>query len=154
MMPHTMKCPFCGHLKIKVVETRKLDGGQIIRRRRQCLKCGERFTSYEQIEEKPLLVTKKDGRKEQFNRAKIRAGILRACEKRPVSIKQIEKIIDEVEKKLHQETGREVKTSRIGEEVMLRLRKMDQVAYVRFASVYRKFGSVKDFIREINKMED
>lgn len=147
-----MKCPFCESIEDKVLESREVDDGSTIRRRRECLSCRGRFTSYERIEERPLLVIKRDGRREQFGRDKVVKGIMHACEKRPVSIETIESIVDEVEKELHREAGREVLSSKIGELVMEKLHGIDKVAYVRFASVYRKFEHVHEFIEEVKEL--
>ncbi len=147
-----MKCPFCDGIEDKVLESREVDDGTTIRRRRECQSCRGRFTSYERIEERPLLVIKRDGRREQFSRDKVVKGILHACEKRPVSIDQIEAIVDELEKELHREAGREVLTSKIGEFVMEKLSEADKVAYVRFASVYRKFEHVSEFLKEVKEL--
>lgn len=147
-----MKCPFCESIEDKVIESREVDDRSTIRRRRECLSCRGRFTSYERIEERPLLVIKRDGRREQFSRDKIVKGIMHACEKRPVSIETIEEIMDEIEKELHREAGREVLSSKIGELVMEKLHRVDKVAYVRFASVYRKFEHVHEFIEEVKEL--
>jgi len=144
-----MKCPFCENLEDKVLESREIDDGKAIRRRRECEACRERFTSYERVEEKPLLVIKRDGRREQFSRDKITAGIMRACEKRPVSVDQVDQMIDEIEKEIHREEGREVMSSKIGELVMAKLHAADKIAYVRFASVYRKFEDISEFVKEV-----
>jgi transcriptional repressor NrdR len=147
-----VKCPFCGHLKDKVVDSRESGGGDAIRRRRECLECGRRFTSYERIEEIPYLVVKKDGRREAFDRNKLMAGLMRACEKRPVSAKALSEIVDEVEQRLNDSAEREIAASEIGEHVMARLRELDKVAYVRFASVYRKFEDVQEFMAELRDL--
>jgi len=147
-----MKCPFCNSAEDKVLESREAGDGNIIRRRRECLSCHERFTSYERIEERPLFVIKRDGRREQFSRDKVVKGILHACEKRPVPIDTIEEIVDEVEKGIHREGGREVSTAKIGEQVMEKLQAIDQVAYIRFASVYRKFEDVSEFLKEVKEL--
>ena len=147
-----MKCPFCDSIEDKVLESREVDDGATIRRRRECQSCRGRFTSYERIEERPLLVIKRDGRREQFSRDKVVKGILHACEKRPVSIDQIEAIVDELEKELHREAGREVSSSKIGEFVMEKLSEADKVAYIRFASVYRKFEHVSEFLKEVKEL--
>ncbi|MFA6170218.1 MAG: transcriptional regulator NrdR [Candidatus Margulisiibacteriota bacterium] len=147
-----MKCPFCDSLEDKVLESREVDDAVTIRRRRECLSCRGRFTSYERIEERPVLVIKRDGRREQFSRQKVMTGILRACEKRPVSLATIETIVDEVEKALHREAGREVMSSKIGEMVMEKMHQIDKVAYIRFASVYRKFEHVSEFQREVEEL--
>lgn len=147
-----MKCPFCDAIEDKVLESREIDEGKAIRRRRECLACRERFTSYERVEEKPVSVIKRDGRKEQFSREKVTKGILRACEKRPVTVVAIEELVDEVEKQVHREAGREVNTVKIGELVMGQLQKLDKIAYVRFASVCRKFENLSEFIQEVNEI--
>jgi transcriptional repressor NrdR len=144
-----MKCPFCGNLGDKVVDSRETKDGEAIRRRRECLKCHRRFTSYERIEEIPYMVIKKDGRRENFDRQKILKGLLKACEKRPVKVNELEKIVDEVETMLHQGSEREIKTERIGAHIMNRLKNLDKVAYVRFASVYRQFKDVSEFLGEL-----
>ena len=144
-----MKCPFCGHDKDKVVDSRETGAGDSIRRRRECLQCGRRFTSYERVEEIPYFVVKKDGRREPFDRGKLLAGHHRACEKRPVSAKALQGIADEIEQMVSDSTEREVDSSRIGERVMERLRELDKVAYVRFASVYRQFEDVHEFMAEL-----
>ncbi|OGC11809.1 transcriptional regulator NrdR [candidate division WOR-1 bacterium RIFOXYA12_FULL_52_29] len=147
-----MKCPFCDSIEDKVLESREIDDGESIRRRRECLSCRGRFTSYERIEERPVLVIKRDGRREQFSRQKVLTGILRACEKRPVSLETMEAIVDEVEKALHREAGREVISSKVGELIMEKLHQIDKVAYIRFASVYRKFEHVSEFQREVEEL--
>lgn len=144
-----MKCPFCTHVKDKVVDSRESGTGDAIRRRRECLECGRRFTSYERIEEIPYLVVKKDGRREAFDRGKLTAGLHRACEKRPVSAKALDDLVDEVEQLVHESTDRELATQVIGERVMSRLAGLDKVAYVRFASVYRQFEDVHEFMNEL-----
>jgi len=147
-----MKCPFCETIEDKVLESREVDEGNIIRRRRECLACRGRFTSYERIEERPLLVIKRDGRREQFSRDKVVKGLLHACEKRPVPIAVIEEIVDAIERELHREAGREVVSAKIGELVMEKLPAVDKVAYIRFASVYRKFEHVSEFITEVKEL--
>ena len=147
-----MKCPFCQSIEDKVLESRETEEGKAIRRRRECLSCRGRFTSYERIEEKPLLVIKRDGRREQFNREKVRSGILKACEKRPISAEMVERMVDEIEKEIHREAGREVLSSKVGEMVMEKLQAADKVAYVRFASVYRKFEDPSEFIKHIKEI--
>jgi transcriptional repressor NrdR len=147
-----MKCPFCENIEDKVLESREVEDGSTVRRRRECLSCRGRFTSYERIEARPLLVIKRDGRREQFNRGKVVKGILHACEKRPVSIEIIESIVDEVEREMHREAGREVLSSKIGELVMTKLQEADKVAYIRFASVYRKFEDVSEFLKEVKEV--
>ena len=147
-----MKCPFCESVEDKVLESREVELGNTIRRRRECQSCRGRFTSYERIEERPLFVIKRDGRREQFSRDKVVKGILHACEKRPVSIETIEDIVDEVARELHRDAGREVMSSKIGELVIERLQQVDKVAYIRFASVYRKFEHVSEFLKEVKEL--
>ncbi len=144
-----MKCPFCAHLDDKVIDSREGRVGDLIRRRRECLKCGRRFTTYERIDEIPYMVIKKDGRRERFERQKILQGLLKACEKRPVATAKLEAILDDVERVVHEATERELTTKEIGEMIMHRLRKLDKVAYVRFASVYMDFKDVKEFMSEL-----
>ena len=141
-----MKCPFCSHLEDKVVDSRESKEGEVIRRRRECLGCSKRFTSYERIDQIPHLVVKKDGRRERFDRAKVMAGLLKACEKRSVSMKSLEIIADQVETVVHESPDREVEADRIGEFLMDRLKELDKVAFVRFASVYRDFKDVDQFM--------
>ncbi len=147
-----MKCPFCESIEDKVLESREIEDGKVIRRRRECDSCRGRFTSYERVEEKPVLVIKRDGRREQFSREKIQAGIFKACQKRPVSAEVVEEMICDVEKEIHREAGREVLSSKIGEMVMGKLQEVDKVAYIRFASVYRKFEDLSEFVREVNEL--
>jgi transcriptional repressor NrdR len=147
-----MKCPFCAHLQDKVVDSREGKDGLAIRRRRQCLKCNRRFTSYERIDEIPFMVVKKDGKREPFDRNKILAGLRRACEKRPVSPAELEGLADEVEQSLQESPEREMTTQKIGERVIERLKELDKVAYVRFASVYRQFGDVDQFMKELKDL--
>jgi len=144
-----MKCPFCGHLKDKVVDSREGKEGQVIRRRRECLDCGRRFTSYERIEQIAYRLIKKDGRREPFDRQKVMAGLLRACEKRPISLPALEKIAEEIESMLQESPDKELTTDRVGAHIMVRLRELDKVAYVRFASVYRRFEEPGDFLEEL-----
>ena len=144
-----MKCNYCGHKEDKVVDSRATSEGAAIRRRRECLKCGKRFTTYEYIEEISLMAVKKDGRREPFDRKKILSGIIKACEKRPVSIERMEEIATLVERSIQKKSDREVSSSRIGELVMERLKKLDDVAYVRFASVYRQFKDLGEFMEEL-----
>lgn len=144
-----MRCPFCGHLEDKVVDSRESKEGDSIRRRRECLLCGRRFTSYERIDEIPYMVVKKDGRRETFERNKIMAGLMRACEKRPISAAQLEAIVNEVEKNVQDSHDRELSTSEIGKIIMKRLKALDKVAYVRFASVYLEFEDVSEFMTEL-----
>jgi transcriptional repressor NrdR len=147
-----MKCPFCGHLHDKVVDSRESKDGGAIRRRRQCLECKHRFTSYERIDEIPSVVVKKDGRRERFDRQKVLAGILKACEKRPVSMSQLETIADNAEAMVQESTEREVSTRAIGEMIMNELKTLDKVAYVRFASVYMDFKDVQEFMSELKDL--
>ena len=147
-----MRCPFCNHSESKVIDSRPTDEGERIRRRRECLGCAKRFTTYEIIETVPLIVVKKDKSREVFDRAKLTAGILRACEKRPVSIEQIEKMVDAIEAQLQSSLDREVTSMTIGELTMDQLKNVDEVAYVRFASVYRQFKDINTFMEELNKL--
>jgi transcriptional repressor NrdR len=144
-----MKCPFCNHINDKVVDSRESKEGESIRRRRECIKCEKRFTTYERIDEIPYMVVKKDGRREKFDRQKVLNGLLRACEKRPVSIGKMEQIVNEAEAFILDSPERERKTSELGELIMNRLKKHDKVAYVRFASVYLDFKDVKEFMAEL-----
>ena len=147
-----MKCPFCSFEESKVIDSRPTDEGQRIRRRRECLSCGKRFTTYEIIESLPIIVIKKDKSRETFNRDKLMTGLLRACEKRPVSIDTLDNMIDEIETTLQNSLDREVSSEKIGQLVMEKLKKIDEVAYVRFASVYRQFKDINTFMRELNKL--
>lgn len=147
-----MKCPFCGHLEDKVVDSRESREGDVIRRRRECLECARRFTSYERIDEIPYMVVKKDGTREKFDRQKLMNGLLKACEKRPVSLNQLETVANEVEYFLQEANDRERSTSEIGELLMERLRALDKVAYVRFASVYLDFKDIKEFMAELRDL--
>lgn len=144
-----MKCPFCGGIEDKVIDSRESKEGEVVRRRRECLKCGRRFTSYERIDEIPYMVIKKDGRREPFDRQKVMAGLLKACEKRPVSPGRLEAVVNLVEKHVQEQQNRECSTKKIGELVIRRLKEIDQVAYVRFASVYREFRDVSEFMAEV-----
>jgi transcriptional repressor NrdR len=148
-----MKCPYCGNLGDKVVDSRESREGDVIRRRRQCLKCGKRFTSRERIEEIEYRVVKKDGNREAFQRQKLIAGLLTACEKRPVSVQQLEAIADKIEAELQERPEREMSTQEIGARLMQHLKQLDQVAYVRFASVYRQFRDVGQFAREVDELQ-
>ncbi len=148
-----MKCPFCNYSDTGVIESRTIENRLVVRRRRYCKKCHKRFTTHERIELMPLVVIKKDERRESFNRDKIKRGILKACEKRPISMLQIEQMVDEIEDKLKQGPSNEVKTQLIGQMVMNRLKKLDEVAYVRFASVYRHFEDVGSFLKEIDRIK-
>ena len=147
-----MKCPYCGYEESKVIDSRPADEGERIRRRRECLKCGKRFTTHEVIETVPIIVVKRDKSREVFDRDKLTAGLLRACEKRPVSITQIEKMVDNIESQLQQSLDREVTSMQIGELTMEQLKGVDEVAYVRFASVYRQFKDINTFMDELNKL--
>ena len=144
-----MKCPFCGHDEDRVIDSRSTEEGMAIRRRRECLKCQGRFTSYERVETHPLIVIKQDGRREPFDRQKVLSGIRKACQKRPISTQQIEEIVSEIEKVLSDRMKREVDSTEIGGLIMERLQELDQVAYVRFASVYRRFEDASDFVKEV-----
>jgi len=147
-----MKCPFCGHLEDKVVDSRESKEGEAIRRRRQCLGCSRRFTSYERIDEIPYMVVKKDGRRERFERQKVLAGLLRACERRPVSMVQLETIADKAELLAQESPVREISTETIGTTIMTELKSLDKVAYVRFASVYLDFKDVGEFMTELKDL--
>ena len=147
-----MKCPYCGFDESKVIDSRPADEGKSIRRRRECLSCEKRFTTYETVESLPMVVVKKNGRRQSFDRRKVFNGMLRACEKRPVPVAELERIAEEIEQNLQNSLEREISTERIGEEVMERLKKVDEVAYVRFASVYRQFKDIGTFMEELNKL--
>ena len=147
-----MKCPFCGYLEDKVVDSRETKEGEAIRRRRQCLQCQRRFTTYERIDEIPYMVVKKDGRREKFDRQKVLAALLRASEKRPVSMSKLENIVNEAEALVIESPDRERSTSEIGELLMDRLKKLDKVAYVRFASVYLDFKDIREFMTELKDL--
>ncbi len=147
-----MKCPYCSFEESKVIDSRPTDEGERIRRRRECLKCQKRFTTYEIIESLPIIVIKKDKSREVFNRDKLIGGMLKACEKRPVSINDIERAVDDIEVKLQNSLDREVTSDAIGELVMDKLKELDEVAYVRFASVYRQFKDLSTFMEELNKL--
>ena len=147
-----MKCPYCGYNESKVIDSRPADEGASIRRRRECLSCGKRFTTYETVESLPMVVVKKDGSRQSFDRSKVLGGMIRACEKRPVPLAELEKITEEIEQDLQNSMEREISTEAIGEKVMDRLRAVDQVAYVRFASVYRQFRDIDTFMAELNKL--
>ncbi len=150
-----MKCPFCSVDSSKVIDSRPTEDGFAIRRRRECSSCNNRFTTYEKVEEVPLVVVKKDGTREAFNRNKILNGIIRACEKRPVSVDTMEKIVDDIEKKLNNSLVKEIETAVVGQHIMDALKDIDEVSYVRFASVYRQFKDTQSFLEEISKiMED
>ena len=149
-----MKCPFCAHLEDKVVDSRESREGEVIRRRRECLACGKRFTSYERIDQIPHLVVKKDGRRERFDREKVMAGLIKACEKRPVAVKALEQIVDQVEQMVQESPDREVPADQIGELLMSRLKVLDKVAFVRFASVSRDFKDVGQFMATLKGLLD
>ena len=149
-----MKCPYCNEDETKVIDSRPVDDNCSIRRRRQCEKCGRRFTTYEKLETMPLMVIKKDNSRETYDRSKIESGVIRSCHKRPVSTQQIDSMIDEIENQIFNMEEREVSTNMIGELVMERLKELDEVAYVRFASVYREFKDVNTFLDEIKKILD
>jgi transcriptional repressor NrdR len=147
-----MKCPYCGHLGDKVVDSRESKEGEVIRRRRECLECGKRFTSYERIDEIPYMVVKKDGSRERFERQKLIAGLLKACEKRPVSVAALEGVADRVEAALQDRPEKEIATEDVGAFVMQELKRLDKVAYVRFASVYRHFRDIGEFMTELKDL--
>ena len=147
-----MRCPFCENLDTKVIDYRPTEEGHAIRRRRECEVCGKRFTTYEKVEENIIMIVKKDGRREAFDRNKILNGIVKACEKRPVAFADMEKIVDDIEKKINYSMSKEVESNDIGELIMEALKDLDEVAYVRFASVYRQFTDVNTFVKEIEKL--
>ncbi len=147
-----MKCPFCSSDEDKVIDSRSSNEGKSVRRRRECLKCDKRYTTYEYVEEIPLMVIKKDGRREAFDRNKIISGIMKACEKRPVSVEKVEAVVDRVEKEIQKNFDKEVKAQELGELVMEHLHKTDEVAYVRFASVYRQFKDINQFMKELKDL--
>ena len=147
-----MKCPYCGYSESKVIDSRPAEEGTSIRRRRECLSCAKRFTTYETVESLPMVVIKKDGSRQSFDKQKVLGGMIRACEKRPVPLAELERIADEIEQDLQNSMDREISTADIGERVMEKLRHVDQVAYVRFASVYRQFKDIDTFMAELNKL--
>jgi transcriptional repressor NrdR len=147
-----MKCPFCGEINNKVIDSRLSKDGNVIRRRRECLVCTRRFTTYEHIEEIPVMIIKKDGRREVFSREKLRSGIQKACQKRNISVNIIEEFLDELERDLRETGEKEIPSHKIGEKVMAKLHEIDDVAYVRFASVYREFKDVNDFVSELKSL--
>jgi transcriptional repressor NrdR len=147
-----MKCPYCSEIENKVIDSRLSKDASVIRRRRECLTCSRRFTTYEHIEEIPIMIIKKDGRREMFNRDKVRAGMHKACEKRNVSMNVIEEFIDNMERDLRESEEKEIPAAVIGEKIMAKLHEIDDVAYVRFASVYREFKDVNDFVEELKKL--
>ena len=147
-----MKCPYCGYKESLVVDSRPADEGNSIRRRRECLSCEKRFTTYETMESLPIVVIKKDGSRQSFDRGKVLRGMIRACEKRPVPLAELERLTDEIEQNLQNSLEREISTETIGEQVMEKLKGVDEVAYVRFASVYRQFKDINTFMAELNKL--
>ncbi len=147
-----MKCPYCGFIDDKVIDSRPTEEGSSIRRRRECTSCAKRYTTYEKVESIPLMVVKKDKTRETFDRDKLLNGLLRACEKRPVSLADLEKLVEEVESRIYNSLEREITTKKIGEMVMTELKNMDEVAYVRFASVYRQFKDINTFMNELEKL--
>jgi transcriptional repressor NrdR len=147
-----MKCPFCGFAESKVIDSRPADEGSSIRRRRECLSCQKRFTTYETVESLPMVVIKKDGSRQSFDRQKVLSGMIRACEKRRVPVADLEKISEDIEQELQNSMEREISTGKVGEMVMNRLKQVDEVAYVRFASVYRQFKDIDTFMSELNKL--
>jgi transcriptional repressor NrdR len=147
-----MKCPFCGEIENKVIDSRLSKDASVIRRRRECIDCSRRFTTYEHIEEIPIMIIKKDGRREVFNREKVRSGIQKACEKRNISMNVIEEFIDDLERDLRELGEKELPASVVGEKIMIKLHELDDVAYVRFASVYREFKDVNDFVSELKSL--
>lgn len=149
-----MRCLYCGNLESKVVDSRSTDDGTAIRRRRECLNCGRRFTTYEKIESVPIIVIKKDGSRQQYDREKLQRGIMNACASRPVSINTVDKMLDEIESAIHNSLEREVSSVKIGEMVMDRLRDIDEVSYVRFASVYKQFKDIDTFKAELEKLAE
>ena len=152
MEVENMKCPFCEHTETKVIDSRHTEEGHAIRRRRECDQCNKRFTTYEKIEEMMLMVVKKDGRREPFDRMKVLSGIIKACEKRPVPMADIERVVNEIERGLNNMMEKEIPSSFVGELIMEKLKSLDEVAYVRFASVYRQFTDVNTFVAEVEKL--
>lgn len=148
-----MRCPFCQHTDSRVLESRSAEAGQSVRRRRECLQCGRRFTTYERIEFVPITVVKRDGQRESFDRSKLLRGIVRACEKTGLTDDRLDALVDEIEAELQQRTGREVTSSEIGERVLQHLRPLSEVAYVRFASVYRNFQGIRDFVETLDQLQ-
>jgi transcriptional repressor NrdR len=147
-----MKCPFCAEIDNKVIDSRLSKDGNVIRRRRECIICSRRFTTYEHIEEIPVMIVKKDGRREIFSREKLRSGLQKACQKRDISVNVIDEFLDELERDLREAGEKEISSNKIGEKVMAKLHEIDDVAYVRFASVYREFKDVNDFVSELKKL--
>ncbi len=148
-----MKCPYCNNEETKVVDKRETESLSVTRRRRECLKCGKRFTTYEKVEELEIVIVKKDGRRERFDRHKLLTGLVKACEKRPVSMEKIEKVVEEIEADLRERGESEVPSKKIGEIVMRKLKSLDKVAYIRFASVYREFEDIERFEEELDKLQ-
>ena len=149
-----MKCPSCGYLESKVIDSRPTDEGRSIRRRRECLECGARFTTFETLESYPILVIKKNGTREAFDRTKIMNGLIKACQKRPVTMDQLEKVVSDIENELQNSLNHEIQSQKIGEMIMDKLKKIDEVAYVRFASVYREFKDLDTFMRELAALKN
>lgn len=149
-----MKCPYCDYFETRVIDSRPTDEGQVIRRRRECTKCNKRFTTYEKVEEIPLVVVKKDGNRQPYDRNKVLNGIIKACEKRPVSMSTMEQIVDDIEKELYNSMEKEITSEYIGRMVMDKLKNVDEVSYVRFASVYRQFKDINTFMDELKKLLD
>ena len=147
-----MKCPFCGEIDNKVIDSRLSKDGNVIRRRRECIMCSRRFTTYEHIEEIPVMIVKKDGRREVFSREKVRSGLQKACQKRDISINVIDEFLDELDRDLREAGEKEISSNKIGEKIMAKLHEIDDVAYVRFASVYREFKDVNDFVSELKNL--
>jgi transcriptional repressor NrdR len=147
-----MRCPYCGHMEDRVVDSRELGEGNQVRRRRECLSCTKRYTTYERIEEVPALVVKRDGQRAPYDRAKVLGGLIRACEKRPVTLRQLEEMADAIEVAINRKDDREIRSDEIGQILMARLRALDQVAYVRFASVYRRFEDIEQFLVELERL--
>lgn len=147
-----MKCPYCGSEENKVIDKRETPDVKATRRRRECLKCKKRFTTYERVEEVDIVVIKKDGKREMFDRAKLKHGVMKACEKRPVTLQQIEKTIDQIENELRKRASTEIKSTAVGDLVMRKLKKLDKVAYIRFASVYREFTDIQSFQKELKRL--
>jgi transcriptional repressor NrdR len=147
-----MRCPYCHHADTKVLDSREVEDSDAIRRRRECLKCEKRFTTYERADLVDLVVIKKDGRRERFDRNKLKTGLMKACEKRPVSLSAINRLVEDIERALRNEDSHEIRSTRIGELVMKQLRKLDKVAYIRFASVYREFTDLESFEKELHKL--
>ena len=147
-----MKCPFCAEVDNKVIDSRLSKDGNVIRRRRECIICSRRFTTYEHIEEIPVMIVKKDGRREVFSREKLRSGLQKACQKRDISVNVIDEFLDELERDLREAGEKEISSNKIGEKVMVKLHEIDDVAYVRFASVYREFKDVNDFVSELKNL--